>query len=261
MSRSYGHVRELLSANGTTRACALMFAMSGVLWVGHCALIGGVGIVILSSQFGLATGPALFFAYLFATLAGIGAAVPFGLAVFRFSGGAFDLVQWNAPSWSGQYPGQRLSRRAYSAATFAAFLCLIYVALGGVALVLPFLLPVDFSTFALVYLLLDLWLVASVVLAGVAIYSGRFLQRMLPLIGMQEEPTFLIQVFAGLCVFSALALIGSLFFVSGGLLVALAVFPFVVTPLVGVFAFGRVFKLGTRLDRLQHPVQPLIPSL
>ena len=128
-------------------------------------------------------------------------------------------------------------------------------------LVLPFLLPVDFSTFALVYLLLDLWLVASVVLAGVAIYSGRFLQRMLPLIGMQEEPTFLIQVFAGLCVFSALALIGSLFFVSGGLLVALAVFPFVVTPLVGVFAFGRVFKLGTRLDRLQHPVQPLIPSL
>src|SRR5439155_12779461 len=31
-------------------------------------------------------------------------------------------------------------------------------------LVLPFLLPVDFSTFALVYLLLDLWLVASVVL-------------------------------------------------------------------------------------------------
>src|SRR6059058_5410696 len=33
--------------------------------------------------------PGIFFAYLFATLAGIGAAVPFGLAVFRFSGGAF----------------------------------------------------------------------------------------------------------------------------------------------------------------------------
>lgn len=243
--------RALLGSRGILRKGGIRLLTGATLWLGHGVFVLAFGALILLAQLGYQISAALFFVFLAAVLAAVLGAILFALALASLWRGSVDLVA-ASPEPAGRYPWNiGLTASVRRRAILAAVLWSLYASIGLLAIIFDLILAPNFSPLDASYLLLDLWLLAAITMAAATLVGDAFLAKFLSLVGIYVEAFPFLAAFAGLTAFSSIVLIGSLIFLSGGVLASIVVFPFVVSPLVGIVAFFRIYQLAFRMSQIR----------